>query len=201
MMPTKRYRLDANGQLYDEDGNIWNDDRIDADHIEVPHLVPHVVTFDIGTNKKNDSAKVLVRYSCHCWSSKWDDDYSAGKIRIMDGRHERALDPERFNASLNLRHALIKALPEAQVQVYVTRSERNYGCYNTTHLGKEGIAYTAYFTMRDKRGRFNGIRYTLLLQVESAYLRVQPEEGRSKTSLRAIIAASRKGKVVRYRRP
>ena len=37
-----RYRLESDGQFYDED------DRIAADQIEVPHLVPHVVTFDVG---------------------------------------------------------------------------------------------------------------------------------------------------------
>ena len=193
-----RYRLESDGQLYDEDGNTWDDDRIDADHIEIPHLVPHVVTFDVGAKGQSDWAKVLVRYSCHCWSAKWDDNCSTGKIRIMDGVRERSFDPDRFNASLNLPD-LINSLLE--IPVYVTRSERNYGCYNPAHLGEEGKAYTAYFTMRRKSGKFDGIRHTLLLQVESAYPRAQPEEGRSKTSLRAIIAASRNSRVVRYRRP
>ena len=193
-----RYRLDSDGQLNGEDGSTWDDGRIDADHIEVLHPVPHVVTFDVGTNKQSDCAKVLVRYSCHCWSSEWDDERSAGKIRIKDGARERSFDPVRFNASRDL-PALIKALQ--QIPVYATRSERNYGCYNAAHLDEEGTAYTAYFTMRPQRGKFNGIRHTLLLQVESAYLRDQPEEGRSKTSLRAIISASRQRRLVRYRRP
>ena len=197
-MPAMRYRLDDDGQLYGEDGSIRDDDRIDADRIEVPHLVPHVVTFDVGAKEKSDRVKVLVRYSCHCWSSEWDDERSAGKIRIMDGARERSFDLERFNASRDL-PALITALPETPV--YVTRSERNYGCYNAARLGTEGMAYTAYFTMRPRKGRFNRIRHSLLLQVESAYPRPQPEEGRSKTSLHAIIAASRKGDVVKYRRP
>ena len=193
-----RYKLDSDGQLYGEDGRARDDDRIDADHIEVQHLVPHVVTFDVGTKRQSDRAKVLVRYSCHCWSSKWDNKHSTGKIRIMDGTRERSFDPVRFNASCDL-PALIKALQK--IPVYVTRSERNYGCYNAAHLDEEGKAYTAYFTMRPHKGRFNRIRHTLLLQVESAYLRDQPEEGGSKTSLRAIISASRKRRLVKYRRP
>ena len=196
-MPTMRYRLDLDGQLYDEEGKTWNGGRIDADQIEVPHLVPHVVTFDVCTKEQIERAKVLVRYSCHCWSSKWETECSAGGIRIMDGARERSFDPVRFSASSGL-PALIMALPEAQV--YVTRSERNYGCYDIAHLGEDGLAYTAYFTMRPQKGRFNGIRHNLLLQVESAYPRAQPEEGWSKTSLRAIIAASRNSRVVRYRR-
>ena len=161
-----RYKLNSDGQLYGEDGNAWDDDRIDADHIEVPHLVPHVVTFDIGTKKgQSDRAKVLVRYSCHCWSSKWDNRHSTGKMRIMDGSRSRVFDPVRFNASHGL-PGLIKALQ--QIPVYVIRSERNYGCYNAACPGEEGKAYTAYFTMRPQRGRFDGIRHTLLLQAESA---------------------------------
>ena len=143
-----RYKLNSDGQLYGEDGNAWDDDRIDARHIEVPHLVPHVVTFDIGTEGQSDRAKVLVRYSCHCWSSKWDNRHSTGKIRIMDGLRSRVFDPARFNASHGL-PGLIKALQ--QIPVYVTRSERNYGCYNAACLGEGGKAYTAYFTMRPKK--------------------------------------------------
>lgn len=194
-----RLLLGADGQLRSQaDERAWDGDRIDESCIEVPHLVPHVMTFDIGEPKGSDVVKALVRYSCHCWSSKWEDRHSSASFRIMDGNRERAFDPARFEASLEL-PALIRALPE--IQVYVTRTERNYGCYCAARLDDVQEAYTGYFTMRRQKGRFNGIRHTLLLQVESAYPRVQPEQGRSRTSLRAIIAAARKGMTVKYRSP
>jgi len=194
-----RLLLGADGLLRSRtDDSVWDGDRIDAARIEVPHLAPHVMTFDIGAAGKPDAVRVLVRYSCHCWSSGWDDGLPSAEFRIMDGNRERAFDRARFDASLQL-PALIGALPE--IQVYVTRSERNYGCYRAARLDGTREAYTAYFTVRPRKGRFDGVRHALLLQVESAYQRVQPENGGSRTGLRAAIAAARRGKVVRYRRP
>lgn len=116
-----RLLLGADGQLRSQtDGRAWDGDRIDESCIEVPHLVPHAMTFHIGGPKGSDVVKALVRFSCHCWSSKWEDRHSSASFRIMDGNRERAFDPARFEASLEL-PALIRALPE--IQVYVTRTE------------------------------------------------------------------------------
>ena len=153
--------------------------------------------FDTGKERNSDKVKVLVRDSCHCWSSKWDD-RSSSVFRIIDGNRERAFDPVRFETSGAL-PALIKALPTAQL--CVTRSESGYGCCCTACFGEGESAYTAYFTMRSKRGKFNGKRHTLLLHAESAYSRIHAEEGQSRTKLTAVIAKARHGKMVKYRHP
>ena len=171
------------------------------DDVEVPHLVSHVVTFDVGANGNVDKAKVLVWYSSHCWSSRWNDDDASGRARFKDGTRDRAFNPERFNASLGL-PTLIKKLPE--IQVFRPAMGENYGCYNSREINDEGLAYTAYFTMQHKKKgeyRFNGIRTKLLLRVQSAYLRKQPDATNSNTSLRPVIGAARHGKMVRRRRP
>lgn len=82
----------------------------------------------------------------------------------------------------------------------MTPSDRNYGCYNATLRDVDGQFYTAYFTLKSDKGRFNGIRHKFRIFVESAYPKIQPEKG-SKTSFRAVIGQARIGKTVKYRTP
>ncbi len=123
--PGQRLLLGTDGLLRSRTGRVWAGDRIDAARIEVPHLAPHVMTLDTGGTGGGDAVRILVRYSCHCWSSGWDGGGPPPEFLIMDGNRARVFDRTRFDASLELPD-LIAALPE--IQVYVTRSERNYGC-------------------------------------------------------------------------
>jgi hypothetical protein len=54
-------------------------------------------------------------------------------------------------------------------------------------------------TVEISSGRFDGVRHTPVLSVESAYRIAQPQKG-MKTSLPAILAAALRGETVRYRR-
>jgi hypothetical protein len=188
----RRYVISENGLIMQSDGQPCTLSRIDAQHISVTHIYPHVETFRLD---ENDAVKVLIQYSCHCWTCGWEDALHAGQVKIMDATRPRAFDPVRHDASVHLSN-LMRDLP--QNRIYVTRSDRNYGCYNATLPDENGHFYTAYFTLKRDKGRFNGIRHQFHLIVESAYPRVQQEAG-MKTSFRAIVGKAREGKMVKYR--
>jgi hypothetical protein len=61
----------------------------------------------------------------------------------------------------------------------------------------DGTAYTAFFTLRPQKGRFDGIRHKLRLYVESAHHRPQPENGQ-KVKIAVVIGQALMGKKVKY---
>lgn len=188
-----RLTLSPGGPLLGPDGQPFNGGQVDATQIDVPHLAAHVVAY---TLPKGDVVKVLVRYSCHCWTTAHDPALHAGMVQIMDGPRARVPDTARLQASVALAQ-LIASLDHHRI--YVTASDRNYGAYNAAFVTPDGLAYTAFFVVRPNKGRFNGIRHALGLFVESAYHAAQPQAG-SKTSMAAVLAAALQGSKVRYRR-
>lgn len=62
---------------------------------------------------------------------------------------------------------------------------------------EDGTAYTAFFSIKSRSGRFDGIHHKLELFVESAYIRAQPENGQ-KVKAAVIIGQALKGKKVKY---
>lgn len=164
-------------------------------HVHVSHLQPHVETFSLDDK---DSVKVLISYSSHCWTCKEADAAEDWRhLLVWDHKRPRSYEPVRHETSFHLPD-LMRQL--SLNKIYVTPSDRNYGCYNATLKDVYGHAYTAYFTVKKGKGRFDGVRHAFRLFVESAYPKVQPEDG-SKTSFRAIIGQARLGKTVKYRRP
>lgn len=188
----KSFVLSADGRILNDDGSPCGLPEIDANEVSVPHLQPHVETYALD---EREQVKILIQYSCHCWTCSYDEALHAGRIRLMDHNRPRALDPVRLGASARLAD-LMRGLPYNRI--YVTRSDRNYGCYNATVRDADGLSYTAYFTLRRNKGRFNGIRHKFRLFVESAYARPQQEPG-MKTSFRAMVGKAREGKMVKYR--
>lgn len=166
---------------------------VEAGLVFAEHLSSHVETFALP---KGDSISILVSYSCHCWTSSHDEYAHRGMVRIYDGVRPRVFDAARYETSQQLPDFMRNLM---QHRVYVAASERNYGCYNASLVDGDGLAYTAFFTIRPDRGRFNGRRHALLLRVESAYTRMQPDHG-MKTSMSAILSAALKGEMIIYRR-
>jgi len=189
----KPFSVTGTGLVLRADGTRHEAAEVLAGDVAVGHLEPHVETFALDAA---DSVKILLRYSCHCWTCGYDDVLHAGQTRFIDGPRHRVFDPIRHSASLNL-SALMIDLPFHRI--YVTRSDRNYGVYNATLADANGHHYTAYFTLRPRKGNFNGVRHRFLLTVESAYARPQQEPG-TKTSFRAIVGKARSGGMVKYRR-
>ena len=187
------YTLSSTGQVILTTGAACTETSVDAASITVPHLPPHVQRW---TLPKGDSVGVLIRYSCHCWTSQHDPAHHKDEMKIMDGVRARVCDVARFEASQELPR-LMQDLDRHRI--YVTQSERNYGVYNLAFVAEDGMAYTAFFMIRPDRGRFNKARHSLTLTVESAYHTVQPQQG-TKTSLTAVISNALQGKTVRYRR-
>lgn len=191
--PRFAFTLSPTGQVLGADGQPCTASQVDASQIDVPHLAPHVERW---TLPQGDAPGVLIRYSCHCWTSRYDPAFHAGELRIMDVTRPRVRDLARLDASRDLPQFMRQL---DQHRIYVTASERNYGVYNMALTAPDGLAYTAFFLLRPQKGRFNGQRHRLVLTVESAYHTVQPQKG-SKTSLSAVLAAGLRGRVVKYRR-
>lgn len=189
----KQYLLSASGRLHHNNGQPCTAKEVDSREVAVPHLTPHVERW---TLPRGENIGVLVVYSCHCWTSQYRSEPGVDELKIMDGLRARIFDSARFEASKELPE-LISSMQ--RFRIYVTSSERNYGVYNMRFTASDGLSYTAFFMVRKKKGRFDGVRHTLVLSVESAYRIAQPQKG-MKTSLRAILAAALRGETVRYRR-
>lgn len=84
-----RLTLSPGGPLLGPDGQPFEGLNADATQIDVPHLAAHVVRY---TLPKGDVVKVLVQYSCHCWTSAHDPVHHAGMVQIMDGPRARVQD-------------------------------------------------------------------------------------------------------------
>ena len=83
----------------------------------------------------------------------------------MDGIRPRAFCPDRYVASSALGGLLANL---HRNRLYLTPSDRNYGTYNNaTTILANGTAYTAFFTLKPHKGRFDGIRHKLRLYVET----------------------------------
>lgn len=188
----KPYALSENGLIMLSNGQVCPLREVDASDVSVPHLDPHVETFRLDDK---EDVKILIQYSCHCWTCGWVEALHQEKTRIMDHNRPRAFDPVRHHASVRLAD-LMRDLP--QNRIYVTRSDRNYGCYNATLGDESGHYYTAYFTLRRDKGRFDRVRHQFLLFVESAYPQVQQEPG-MRTNFKAVVGKAREGKTVKYR--
>jgi hypothetical protein len=186
-----RYVVAPDGTLTDASGAAVTADVIESTRLHVAHLTPHVLTVDLP---KGDRVNILVEYSCHCWTRTFDLTAHAGGMQIMDGTRPRAFCPLRFAASVDLA-TLLGTLP--QNRLYLTPSDRNYGTYKATMMLDDGTAYTAFFTLRAHKGRFDGIRHKLRLFVESAHHRPQPEDGQ-KVKIAVIIGQALMGKKVKY---
>jgi hypothetical protein len=186
-----RHVVGPDGALTDTSGATVTVDVIESTRLHVTHLAPHILTVDLP---KGDRVNILVEYSCHCWTRTFDATEHAGEMQIMDGTRPRAFCPLRFAASVDLA-TLLGTLP--QNRLYLTPSDRNYGTYNATMMLDDGTAYTAFFTLRPQKGRFDGIRHKLRLYVESAHHRPQPENGQ-KVKIAVVIGQALMGKKVKY---
>jgi hypothetical protein len=188
-----RYSVSDTGILTDETGAVVSRANILDTRLHVPHLAPHILTL---TLPKGDTVNIVVYYSSHCWTRTYDTEEHAGHMKIMDASRPRAFCPDRYAASIVLPDLLANL---SQNKLYLTPSDRNYGTYNATAILEDGTAYTAFFTLKSKKGRFDGIRHKLRLYVESAHHRPQPENGQ-KVSIAVIVSKALKGEKVKYSR-
>jgi len=188
-----RFTVAADGSLSDNGAAIVAPAQIEHSRLQVEHLAPHILTI---TLPKGERVNILVVYSCHCWSEGFQDTKHDGQMKIIDGTRSRAFCPDRFIASKNLRE-LLEGLPRNKI--YLTRSDRNYGTYNATKIFEDGTAYTAFFTLKAQKGRFDGIRHKLRLFVESAYSCPQPEVGQT-VKAAVMVGQALKGTKVKYYR-
>lgn len=193
--PDYKYKLQDNGILCTLSGVPFVRMELNDINVFVHHLQPHVESIALDGV---ENVSILISYSSHCWTCKKSEsnvDWQC--VTIWDHKRPRSYEPTRHETSFHLPD-LMRDI--SLNKIYVTPSDRNYGCYNATLTDHDGQFYTAYFTVKADKGRFDGMRHTFRIFVESAYPKNQPVKG-SKTSFRAIIGQARLGKTVKYRRP
>lgn len=188
-----RYNVAADGSLSDNGEAIVSPGQIEHMLLHVEHLAPHILTINLP---RGERINILVVYSCHCWSEGFEAEKHEGQMKIMDGIRSRAFCPDRYTASMDLKD-LFEGL--SRNRIYLTQSDRNYGTYNATKIRDDGTAYTAFFTLKAQKGKFDGIRHKLRLFVESAYSCPQPEAGQ-KVKAAAMVGQALKGTKVKYYR-
>jgi len=186
-----RYCVSNTGILTDETGAVVSRANISDTRLKIQHLAPHILTV---TLPKGDTVNIIVYYSSHCWTRIYEAKEHAGHMKIMDASRPRAFCPDRYAASIVLPDLLANL---SQNRLYLTPSDRNYGTYNTTMILEDGTAYTAFFTLKAHKGRFDGIRHKLRLYVESAHHRPQPENGQN-VKIAVVISKALKGEKVKY---
>jgi hypothetical protein len=188
----QRYTILPDGSLNGDHGVSVALARIDDRQIHVPHLAPHIISFHLP---KGDIIGIKVIYSSHCWSESYDPNrHLNAAMFIMDGSRPRVFDTVRFEESRVLNIFLNEL---ATHQLYLTPSDRNFGVYNATTI-VNGVAYTAFFTLKKERNRLDGFRHSLVMRVESAYHAPQPSRG-MKIKAAAAINAALLGKKLTFR--
>lgn len=181
------------GALKDQSGDLILPSEISVAYVSAPHLSSHLAAYELP---KGDIVKVRVIYSSHCWSRAYDAEHS-GQIRFLDGLRPRGFCEDRYRLSFSLRE-LIEGLPTHKI--YMTAAERNFGAYCATKILSDGTAYTAFFTLRGDKGRFDGARHRLTLYVESAYMCPQPDQTGQKTGFPALINSALTGRPLTFKR-
>lgn len=147
---------------------------IDGRTIDLVHLEPFAVAFAIKSLGR--SLTIDVKFSNHCYTTAFDPAVHHRSHIVMDGRRERAFDPERFDLSRRL-PGMIRSLPDGPV--WLTASDRNY-VYVARLAADDGRSYPMFFHL--KRLRDVAPR-NLSMMVESAY---------PVTDVRAVLAGATK---------
>ncbi len=187
-----RFVLTADGSMTSPDGKEVTATVIDDRFIDVPHLRPHVMQVPLP---KGDTIGIKLVYSSHCWSARYDQAlHGAPACLMMDGAVARIFDAERFRLSQILPDMLSDL---ASHRLYWTPADRNYGVYNASAL-IDGVAYTAFFTLKKDRGKIGGCRHSLVMRIESAYRAPQPSKG-MRIKFAAAIDHALRGSKPKYR--
>ena len=181
---TRPYIIDADGKLSDRAHNPIILPSVQDTEVEVPHLLPFVLTVTLP--KKQDMVKILVSFSSHCWTKTYTSDHS-GQMKIYDHNRERAFDKERYQLSTGLSDLMNGLLGH---KCYLTPTKRNYMAANASITWPNGENYWIFFVLKKRKGKWNGIRYHLEMFVESAYL-TSPKLGTASSFANIVSQAMR----------
>ncbi len=164
---------------------------VDITQVEVPHLYPRVLVYELSEG----AVKILVRFSSHCWTESFDRAKHLAHCAFMDNKRERAFDPERMHQSRNLVSFLEKIQSHRCV---LMKNERNYMAYNAALDLGGGMFYRVFFRVEKVAGRFDGVRHSLTLTVESAYVSSNIIDGMS-VRFDAIVSSVLRDKKIFYK--
>ena len=118
--------------------------------------------------------------------------YSSALKSIKDGKNSRVFCNDRFNWSTNLNNLFTNL---ENNRFFLSNAERNYGTYSVQVNNNKNL-YTAFFRLKNEKGKFNGIRYQLVLFVESAYFREKPKKVQN-VKIATIVSKALEGEMVK----
>ena len=185
------YIMDSDGRLWDRQGNIVILEHVADTDVDVEHLAPFVI---VGALPKGEEIKILIEFASHCWTEDYDTARHERRLKIMDHKRPRAFDPDRYELSRSLA-GIIRELPGQKC--YITPAERNYMSFDSRVRLPNGEDYRVFFSIKNKKGKWNRVRYRLELFVESAYPTKDPKLG-SETSFPNIVSHALRGEMVKY---
>ena len=184
-----KYKLIKDGNIIGSNNQIYNGKEINNTNISIDHLRDHIITIQLP---KGQIIKIKVKYSCHCWTRKFDEHKDEDQIKIMDGKNSRVFCNDRFNWSTNLNNLFTNL---ENNRFFLSNAERNYGTYSVQVNNNKNL-YTAFFRLKNEKGKFNGIRYQLVLFVESAYFREKPKKVQN-VKIATIVSKALEGEMVK----
>jgi hypothetical protein len=95
----------------------WDDFYYQGKNYDMGHLNAHEVVF----KGKKDDFKFIVTYGLHCFAK--DNEPTSIPYLIKDGREEKNVDLERYEASKSLR-SFINTLSKEDIKIYQTTEEK-----------------------------------------------------------------------------
>ncbi|MDG0025600.1 hypothetical protein [Trinickia sp. Y13] len=168
-------------------GSLW----------DLTHLDPIAFQCDLDLGFRST---VLVLFSCHCFtrSFAWD---SRVRIEIPrdeiynDGREERVLCPERYEASRQMLRDLVLTLPGRRI-IMADQRQQNFVTVETTTASGERSLYAVFFEVEKDRTR----KHRILLRIQSAYTLEQGltkrQKEAKKVTLRSVLRATAEGRKI-----
>lgn len=171
--------------------DVWTTTEIDGRRYDLSHLQPITLLCEQSSPPPGvpPVLRIKVRYSCHCFTTQFQDGRHSMAQLWMDHKSRRAFCDERYEWSRCLPQ-VINTLPGSKVQQ--TFEKRNYVHFDTAALP---ATYATYFSL--KRSRKPGA--DLLLMVESAYCIEKPKPTKGTVRFRVLAAKTFQGQKLEFR--
>ena len=146
------------------------------------------MTLNVAPDDKPETipVSVLVNFSCHCFTEKFDCDPA---FEYRHGREVRSFDEQRYALSLNL-PSIIQAIIDKKV--FFTRETNYLSVELVDHDGMQ-IRYTVFFDLK----RARDADHDLVMTVESAYIKEALPRHLDKIRFRILVGKIARGQKVR----
>lgn len=171
--------------------DVWTAKEIDGRRYDLSHLRPITLLCEQSapTSGVPPVLRISVRYSCHCFTTKFQEGKHSAAQLWMDHKRRRAFCEERYEWSKHLPE-IVSTLPRSKVQQ--TFEQRNYVYFETALLP---ATYATYFSL--KRSHTHGAH--LHLMIESAYCVETPKATQGSVRFHVLAAKIFQGQKLKFR--